>query len=126
MKKSLLICALLTISTAYAANTTLVTTINPGKPTAQVNVGFSESSFDYSETFRPSDKSICFQGDIKGVCPIIEKTSNDMFEAYKQGAHDSMDLAFCTIEGNVVETSYLLYDDYDTQIEVDRTIEACK
>ena len=122
----LILLALLTFSSAYANSSTIITSLQrAGSVTPEINIGFSDSSFDYSETVKPENKSMCFLGSIDDVCGMISEEAGRMNKAYLDGAHDSMQVVICKIDGASVKTSYELQDDYDGNLIVNRTIEAC-
>ena len=126
MKKALLALAVLTISSAYAANTTLITAIqnNDGKAPV-IYQAFSESSFDYDGSVKPENTTICYVGKAQDVCTIIKNYADDMNEAYSSGAHDAMTVISCEASADAVKASYELTDDYGGDLTVNRTIEAC-
>ena len=123
----LIILALLTFSSAYANSSTIITSLQrAGSVTPEINIGFSDSTFDYSETVKPENKSMCFLGSINEVCVSIFQEASRMNKAYLEGAHDSMQVVICKVDGAAVKTSYELQDDYNGDLMVNRSIEACR
>lgn len=93
-----------------------------------ITVGFRDSSFHYNikNGITPKNKSVCYVGNIKEVCPLIRKAERQMNLEYRQGAHDNMDLLSCRIEDvETVQAVYILSDDYGDEIKVERQIIPC-
>lgn len=129
MRKTQLFSLILTIGFLGAsaqANTQLIT-YTRNSDSSQASMGFSDSSFDYSQQKgqAPDTKTMCFMGKIEGVCQQISDTASAMNNNYRRGAHDAMTLNSCTIKADSVEVSYDLTDDYGGDLQVQRSISRC-
>lgn len=100
-----------------------------GMQAPRVMTGFSDSSFDYGKNFAPENKTFCYIGDRRGVCPLLLSAALRMQERYREGAHDTIIPEECRIEvgfRDVIRMRYRLTDDYGGDLKVDRRIPPCE
>ncbi len=111
------------------AKTSIITAeVRDGK--ANIILGFSDSSFDYKQNDTKREKTFCYIGVAKDVCPKIYYAS--MLSGGDR--HDRMEVKACEVidsgdgfhaYNEKVLTTYNLSDDYGSNFDVTRTIEKC-
>ena len=96
----------------------------------QITMGFMDSSFDYGqkeEDLKPQNKTMCYLGDVAGVCPQIRDYEKAMNRRYREGAHDDMYVHSCrSTQDKSVKVNYWLRDDYGGDLRVNREIKPCQ
>lgn len=120
--KVLVIAALL-VSSALANATEIFSTDqytdSQGRVISETARGFTENGFQ-------SPSSVCFRGDIKNVCQLIDQAQEAALEAYSSGDHGYFEVSSCDVIGATVKVVYDQLTDYDDTKDVKLTITKCQ
>lgn len=119
--KVLLIAALL-VSSALANATKIFSTDqytdSQGRVISETTRGFTENGFQ-------SPSSVCFRGDIKNVCQLIDQTQAAALEAYSSGEHGYFEVSSCNVTGATVQLVYDQITDWGDKTDLTLTITKC-